>query len=202
MDKARTRRALLDGALELMSDRSLDNLGIREVTRAAGVAPAAFYRHFERIDDLGVVLVDEAFATLRQMMRDARDSVVNADDIIKRSITVLVRHIHDHRAHYRFIAREMFSPVTDVRIAIRTEIRLFSTELATDLARLPGVSEWPVADLVMLADLIVDLMVQTAYRIVEAIDEDPTREPAIIADAERRLRYLSLGALTWDPGRR
>src|SRR5690554_3445393 len=46
VDKARTRRALLDGALELLTDRSLDNLGIREVTRAAGVAPAAFYRHF------------------------------------------------------------------------------------------------------------------------------------------------------------
>ena len=68
IDKTRTRRALLDGALDLLAERSLDNLGIREVTRAAGVAPAAFYRHFERIDDLGLVIVDEAFATLRQLM--------------------------------------------------------------------------------------------------------------------------------------
>jgi AcrR family transcriptional regulator len=199
VDKARTRRALLDGALELLSERSLDNVGIREVTRAAGVAPAAFYRHFDRIDDLGVVLVDEVFTTLRTMMRDARDDVVAADDIAKRSVVVLVRHIHDHRPHYRFLVREQYSALTDVRVAIRTEIRLFSTELATDLARLPVTDRWPVRDLVMLADLIVDLMVRTAQRLLEVIDEAPEREPEVIADTERRLRYLTVGATAWRP---
>jgi len=171
------------------------------VTRAAGVTPAAFYRHFERIDDLGVVLVDEAFATLRQLMRDARDDVVNADDIIKRSVIALVRHIHDHRSHYRFIAREIYSPVTAVRVAIRTELRLFTTELAADLGRLPVVNDWPVDDLVMLANMIVDLMVTTAQRLLEVIDEAPESEPQVIANTERRLRYLALAAVTWDPRR-
>lgn len=201
VDKARTRRALLDGALELLSDRSLDNVGIREVTRAAGVAPAAFYRHFDRIDDLGLVLVDEVFAALRQLMRDARDDVVAADDIAKRSVTSLVRHIHDNRPQYQFLVREQYSALVDVRVAIRTEIRLFSTELATDLARLPITSDWTLRDLVMLADMIVDLMVRTAQRLLEVIDEAPEREPEVIADTERRLRYLTLGATTWHPKR-
>ncbi len=201
VDKARTRRALLDGALDLLADRSLDNVGIREVTRAAGVTPAAFYRHFDRIDDLGVVLVAEAFATLRQLMRDARDDVVAADDIAQRSVAALVRHIHDHRLHYRFLVREQYSALPDVRVAIRTEIRLFSTELATDLARLPVVDDWPVRDLVMLADLIVDLMVRTAQRILEAIDEAPEREPVLIDETVRQLRYLTLAATVWKPRR-
>lgn len=201
VDKSRTRRALLDGALELLSDRSLDNLGIREVTRAAGVAPAAFYRHFDRIDDLGLVLVDEAFTTLRQLMRDARDDVNAADDMIKQSVTVLVRHVHDNRAHYRFIAREQYSPVLSVRLAIRREIRLFATELATDLARLPIVDTWPTTDLVMLADLIVGLMVDTAKRLLDVIEEAPEREPEVVAETERRLRYLTFGATAWDPRR-
>lgn len=199
MDKARTRRALLDGALELLADRSLDNLGIREVTRAADVAPSAFYRHFDRIDDLGVVLVDEVFATLRQLMRDARDDVVAADDIAHRSVVALVRHIHDNRAHYRFLVREQYSALDDVRLAIRTELRLFSTELATDLARLPITAGWPLEDLVMLADMIVDLMVRTAHRLIDVIAEAPEREPEIIADTVRRLRYLALGASQWHP---
>jgi AcrR family transcriptional regulator len=200
VDKSRTRRALLDGALDLLADRSLDNLGIREVTRAAGVSPAAFYRHFERIDDLGLVLVDEAFATLRQLMRDARDDVNGADDMIKRSVAVLVRHVHDHRAHYRFIARERYSPVTTVRLAIRRDIRLFATELATDLARLPIVDTWPTDDLVMLADLIVDLMVTTAERLLDVIEEAPEREIEVVKGTERRLRYLTYGATAWRPG--
>lgn len=202
IDKSRTRRALLDGALELLADRSLDNLGIREVTRAAGVSPAAFYRHFERIDDLGLVIVDEAFATLRQLMRDARDDVTGADDMIKRSVSALVRHVHDHRDHYRFIAREQYSAVEAVRLAIRREIRLFATELATDLARLPVVGSWPTEDLVMLADLIVGLMVDTARRLIDVIEEAPDREPEVVRATERRLRYLTTGATVWRPGPR
>lgn len=199
IDKARTRRALLDGALDLLADRSIDHLGIREVTRSAGVSPAAFYRHFDRIEDLGLILVDEAFATLRTLMRDARDDVTIADDIIKRSTTVLVRHVHDHRAHYRFIAREQFSALVEVRVAIRREIRLFATELATDLARLPVVNTWPTEDLIMLADLIVNLMVDTARRLLEVIEEAPERELEVVRQTERRLRYLSTGALAWKP---
>lgn len=199
VDKSRTRRALLDGALDLLADRSLDNLSLREVTRAAGVAPAAFYRHFDRIDDLGLVLVDEAFATLRTLMRDARDDVGGAPDMIDRSVAALVRHVHDHRGHYRFIAREQFSPVTSVRLAIRREIRLFATELATDLARLPVINTWPTEDLVMLADLIVGLMVDTAKRLLEVIEEAPEREVEVIHETERRLAYLSTGTLAWKP---
>lgn len=199
IDKGRTRRELLDGALDLLKDRSLDNLGIREVTRAAGVAPAAFYRHFDAIEDLGLVLVDETFTTLRQLMRGARDDVNEADDMIRQSVTVLVRHIHDNRAHYRFLAREQYSAIDGVRVAIRRELRLFSTELATDLARLPVVNTWPTRDLVMLADLIVGLMVDTSRRIMDAIEEAPEHEPEVIAETERRLRYLSYGALSWRP---
>lgn len=202
VDKGRTRRALLDGALALLEDRSLDNLGIREVTRSAGVSPAAFYRHFESIDVLGLVLVDEAFTTLRQLMRDARDDVNAAEDMIEQSVTVLVRHVHDNRAHYRFIAREQYSAVPTVRLAIRREIRLFATELATDLARLPVVDQWPTADLVMLADMIVGLMVDTAKRLLDVIEEAPEREPEVVAETARRLRYLTVGATAWRPRRR
>lgn len=199
VDKSRTRRALLDGALDLLRDRSLDNLGIREVTRAAGVAPAAFYRHFQRIDDLGLVLVEEAFATLRELMNEAREDVSDADDIIQRSVTALVAHVRAHQDHYRFIAREQFSPVTAVKLAIRREIKLFATELATDLARLPVVNAWPTPDLVMLADLIVGLMVDTAKRLIDVFEEAPEREPEVVRETERRLRYLSQGAITWHP---
>ncbi len=198
-EKSRTRRALLDGALDLLETRSLDHLGIREVTRAAGVAPAAFYRHFDRIDDLGLVLVDEAFSTLRRLLRDARAEVTDAQDIIERSVKVLAEHVRANPASYRFIAREQSSSVNSVRLAIKLELRLFATELAADLARLPVVDRWPTADLVMLADLIVSLMVETSRRLLEALGEHPEREAEVEADAVVRLRYLATGATAWHP---
>src|SRR5204863_1171657 len=56
-------------------------------------------------------------------------------DIIKRSVDALVAHVRTHQDHYRFIAREQFSPVTSVKLAIRREIKLFATELRSEERR-------------------------------------------------------------------
>ena len=34
--------------------------------------PTAFYRHFASLEELGLALVDESFASLRAMLRDVR----------------------------------------------------------------------------------------------------------------------------------
>ena len=74
--KVETRRRLLDAALELVDERGFAALSLRELTRKAGITPAAFYRHFANTDELGLVLVDEAFGTLGAMLRDARTATV------------------------------------------------------------------------------------------------------------------------------
>ena len=51
--KLKTRQALMDAASVLLEEQSLSSLGLREVTRAVGVAPTAFYRHFRSTADLG-----------------------------------------------------------------------------------------------------------------------------------------------------
>src|ERR1700755_466339 len=66
------RRAIVAAALKLLDDRSFSGLSLREVTREAGIVPGAFYRHFESMDALGLVLIDESFRTLRDMLCSAR----------------------------------------------------------------------------------------------------------------------------------
>ena len=71
--KQKTRRALMDSALELLSaERVFSSLSLREVTREAGIAPTSFYRHFDDMNDLGLALVEEAGLALRQLLRKAR----------------------------------------------------------------------------------------------------------------------------------
>ena len=70
--KQLTRQALLDAALELLEEQSFSSLSLRQVTRAAGIVPTAFYRHFDDMEELGLVLIDESFRTLRTMIRAAR----------------------------------------------------------------------------------------------------------------------------------
>jgi len=195
--KQRTRRALLDAALELLEEQSFSSLSLRQVTRAAGIVPTAFYRHFDDMDELGLVLIDESFRTLRAMLRDARVDPGAYENAIRNSVEVLVREVHAHDAHFRFIGRERFGGVAALRHAIRGEIRLFASELATDLARFPYLDGWTTEDLQMLAGLIVNAMVSTAQAILDAPPEDPAAEAEIIETAERQLRLIMLGVPQW-----
>jgi AcrR family transcriptional regulator len=195
--KRLTRQALLDAALELLDEQSFSSLSLRRVTRAAGIVPTAFYRHFDDMEELGLALIDESFRTLRAMIRAARADPRTYEHAIANSVEILAGYVHEHDTHFRFIARERFGGVATLRHAIRDEIRLFASELATDLARFPHLDRWSSEDLQLLAGLIVNAMVATAEAILDAPPNDPTAEAEIIATAERQLRMIVLGVPQW-----
>ena len=197
--KERTRRAILDASLRLTEDNTLAALSLRAVAKEVGIVPTGFYRHFASIDDLGLALVQESFASLRAMLREVRGGVPAFTDIIDDSLAVLVEHVHAQHEHFLFIARERAAGPPMVRDAIRHEIELITRELATDLARLPGTDSWPTEDLHLLADLIVSFVVTTAERVITG---RPETEQQIVADTRRQLRMLLVGALNWKPGPR
>jgi AcrR family transcriptional regulator len=193
--KERTRRAILDAALALCQDSSMVALSLRQVTREVGIVPTAFYRHFSSIEDLGLALVEESFASLREMLRDVRQ----VDDpsyrkIIDRSVQVLRQHVQHQHDHFSFIARERVAGPPAVRAAIRHQIELVERELAADLARLTDPAYWSTEDLRVLSDLIVNSMVITAEALVNA---RPGAQDAIVEQARTQLRMLLVGALRW-----
>src|SRR6478752_5244002 len=93
--KERTRRAILDAALELSDESTLAAISLRQVAKQVGIVPTAFYRHFDSIEALGLALVDEAFVSLRGMIRDIRRGDPALADIVDRSVDVLVGHVHE-----------------------------------------------------------------------------------------------------------
>jgi AcrR family transcriptional regulator len=196
--KRRTRIALLNSALEPLEDRSFGSLSLREVARGAGVVPTAFYRHFASMEELGLALIDDSFRALRGMLREARSEPA-PESVIRRSVEILVRHVREHRLHFRFIVRERHGGVAALRQAIRTEIRLVTSELATDLSRFPALRDWRSEDLNVLAGLLVNAMVSVAEAIVDAPVDTTEAEREIVGMAERQLTMIALGAAEWRP---
>lgn len=194
--KEATRRAIVGAALGLLDGQSFGSLSLREVTRAAGIAPTAFYRHFESMEALGLVLIDESFRTLRDMLRGARAGKLDPTRVIDSSVDILIAGVAERREHWRFITRERSSGVTVIRYAIRTEIRLLTSELAIDLARFPGLTTWSSEDLNILASLFVNAMISIA----EAV-EDAGGDPAVLDDirrtATKQLRMITVGLTNW-----
>ena len=190
-----TRRAIIAAALELLDERSFSALSLREVTRGAGIVPAAFYRHFDSMDALGLVLIDESFRSLRDMLRGARAGELDLNRVIDSSVEILTASVTERREHWRFITRERSSGVAVLRYAIRTEIRLITSELATDLARFPRLNAWTTEDLNLLASLIVNSMIIIAEALEDAPDAAGVTE--IRRTAVRQLRMIAVGIAGW-----
>jgi AcrR family transcriptional regulator len=198
VQKARTRRALMDAGLRLLEDQSLSSLGLREVTRAVGVAPAAFYRHFRDMSDLGVALVEDALGSLhtvvRALLAGDEDDVVRID----RTVTTISAYVRQHPSHIRFVARERHGGVPAVRAAIGAQLDRFAEEVAEVLGG-DSVSEgWSAQDMRMLGELYVDHMVMTASAFLEAAQgEGAGSEESVARTARRQLLLISRGRRHW-----
>ncbi|WP_376768904.1 TetR family transcriptional regulator [Amycolatopsis acididurans] len=195
--KERTRRALLDAALKLLADRNFASLSLREVTKEAGIVPTAFYRHFASMEELGVALVNESVRTLRGMLRSARDDRRRTTDIISASVRTLYEHVRAHEDHFRFLTRERYAGGSAISRAIAIELKLFSSDLAIDLARFEYLREWSAEDLHMMADLLVTAMLGTVVELLEVRSGDVETDKTIIRIAEKQLRLVVLGVPHW-----
>ena len=195
--KEHTRQKLLDVTLKLIAQRSLASISLREVAKDAGIVPTAFYRHFESMDALGVELVDECMRPLRQMIRDARRGVASHGDIIKGTVEVLGVQVRENPDQFRFLSRERYGGVRSVRRAIETELRLFTSELSVDLARLTAGFDWTSDDLEMTADLMVAAMQAAVLQLLEVDPRHPGDEQRILERSEKQLRIIALGMAGW-----
>jgi hypothetical protein len=152
------------------------------------------------MDQLGVELVDDCMRSLRQMIRDARRGVASHGDIIEGTIEVLGRQVREHPDQFRFLVRERYGGVRQVRRAIDTELTLFTSELAVDLARLTAGYDWSSEDLEMTADLMVAAMLKAIIDLLELDPKPASRRPdeqAILSRGAKQLRLIALGMGEW-----
>ncbi|MEK8172281.1 TetR family transcriptional regulator [Streptomyces sp. M19] len=198
--KEKTRRALLDAGLRLLEEQSLSSLGLREVTRVVGVAPAAFYRHFRDMGDLGVALVEESLGSLHEMIRAILTEQDGDEERIERTVEAVAAHVRAYPAHVRFIARERHGGVREVREAIAAQLGRFADEVAEAFA--PQLTEegWGAEDIAMLGELYVDHMVMTATAFLETPSGDPGAERRVAYTARKQLLLISLGRRHWTDG--
>lgn len=195
--KELTREALLDAALRLSQEAGFAQVSLRQVTKAAGVVPTAFYRHFDSMEQVGLALVERSFATLRQLMRDAQRDPDLFTDLITSSIDILITSVKENREHFAFVARERLGGSAGVREAILRELDLFVSETALTIRLLPVVSTWTTEDVTALAGLYVRNMVFRAEQVLAI----PAGRADLEADLKRKMRremlMIVFGVANW-----
>jgi AcrR family transcriptional regulator len=197
--KQRTRNHLLEAALRLMEEegRSFTSLGLREVTRAAGVVPTSFYRHFEDMDQLALALVEETGVTLRRLLREARQAGVPPINIIRHSVQIYKQFVEEHRLHIMFMASERWGGSPLIRRAIRYEVQHFATEMAQDLRELNLLPALSMTTLQMICGLVVNTMLNAASDFLDLPGDQPRVEQELVENFVLQLRVIFLGATQW-----
>jgi AcrR family transcriptional regulator len=200
--KRRTREALMEAALRLMSEgRSFTGLGLREVAREAGVVPTAFYRHFRDMDELGLALVEEGGSTLRRLLREARREGLRVGDVIRSSVRIYWRFLEEHPREFLFVASERSGGSPVIRAAVRREVDAFAHEMAQDLRALGYLPHLAPATLEMVCGLVVNVMLSAVADILDREPGDARAEQALLDSFVRQLRLVFLGAAAWRDDR-
>ena len=130
--KQKTRQKIIEVALELSSEKSFSALSLREVAHAAGITPAAFYRHFRDMEDLGLALLDEVGLSLRRFLREARRRVGNVG-IVQASVQAFMEYVSENSNLFRLFLGERQGASPSFRKAIHAEIDQFVGDLTEDL---------------------------------------------------------------------
>lgn len=198
--KQRTREHLLDAALNLMeAGRGFSSLSLREVTREAGVVPAAFYRHFSDLDELGLALVEACGLTLRRLLREARRQGLPPTQMLRSSVLIYKDYVKEHHRYFRFAASARGGGSPSIRKAIRNEESHFAREMAQDMRDLGLMPKLPMAALEMICSLVVTTMMNAATDILDLPEGQHQAEKEMTENFVMQLRLIFLGARAWRP---
>lgn len=188
--KLRTRRSIIEAAFLLLDEqRSLSSISLREVARAAGIAPTSFYRHFKDIDELGLTLVDEAGLALRQLMRQARVRIASGGGVINTSVDTFMEFITANNNVFRLLLREHTGTSMAFRAAVLREIKHFNVELTDYTISTTGLPY-------NIANLQAEAMVKLVFSAgAEALDASIEQKANVAERVKLQLRFVVNGAL-------
>lgn len=175
------RRALTDAALEIIAEKDIESLSLREVARRVGVSHTAPYRHFPDKDALVAAVAQEGFEALKGELEAALQAHPS-QPITQLQATGIayVKYAITHRSHYRIMfgvyincAEERFPSL--YQVAMQTLQVPYDAIVAGQAAGLikmtdPKKLTWTVWSIVHgLATLLMDQQIPVSNAI--AVDE-------------------------------
>ncbi|MEL6871171.1 MAG: HTH-type transcriptional repressor FabR [Pseudomonadota bacterium] len=131
-----TAQDVMDAAVGLLdSNRSVSTLTLREIARAAGIAPNSFYRHFRDVDELTVAVIDQAGRSLRGVIRESRMFVDMKRGLIRSSVETFMKQLDGEDRYLHVLLRELSTGPEPFRRAVDRELTYFEDELRDEFER-------------------------------------------------------------------
>lgn len=185
---------LLTAALRLVGPhRSVSTLSLREVARAAGIAPNSFYRHFRDIDELAVALIERAGSALRLIIREARTRASQDRSVVRSSVETFIEQLQTGDHYLPLLLREGTVGSDAFKAAVEKQLRFFEEELCTDLVRLAELQATSIHKPELVARAITRLVFAVGG---SAMDAPPEAHEGIIEELTTMVRMIIMGTQT------
>ena len=154
-----SRDELIDAARSLLGpNRSISTLSLREVARAAGIAPNSFYRHFRDMDELAIALIDLAGTSLRQIFSEARQRATAERSVVRTSLEVFMEQLNAEERFLDILLREGKVGSAAFNDAVERQLLFFEEELKSDLLRLEALNNKKLFEAELVARAITRLV--------------------------------------------
>jgi len=114
---ARTRRSLQQAALELASERALDELTVGDIAERAGVNRSSFYQHYS---DKETLLADALDAVIEEA-GTSLEAPIEPSEQPPEALVRFLAHVEEHAELYRWAVGDHGSAVVTARLRERVE---------------------------------------------------------------------------------
>jgi AcrR family transcriptional regulator len=104
--RARTRQEILDVALELVVERGIDGLSLREIARRVDYSPAGLYEYFDGKDAIVDALASEGYRRLESRLVSVPVDLDPVERLVELGMAY-VAFAHDHPEYFQLIFARM-----------------------------------------------------------------------------------------------
>jgi AcrR family transcriptional regulator len=188
-EKERVAHALLRATLRLAAAHGFTSLGLREVARAAEIAPTSFYRHFADMEELGLALIDDLGGRfidgwIARVKPGSGDAGTPLESIVSHALAAAL----EDPELMRFILAERAGALPPFRAALSQKVSLLKGALQVAIASEHATAEAGVSTYV--SDAAVVLLLEACGQLLE----QPEQSTLLRARLLRQIRALFSGA--------
>jgi len=186
------REELIAAAISLVGPhRSLSTLSLREVARAAGIAPNSFYRHFRDTDEMAAAVIDEAGTAIRHIVKEARQRISPQRSMVVTSMEVFMEQLGADDGLLPLFLREGTAGSEAYKRAVEAQLQFFEQELTGELLRVQSALKNTLYEPELAARAITRLVFAMG---TTALDTPPESHPQLITDTVKMIRMIIAGA--------
>ena len=187
-----SRDELIAAAMSLLGPtRSVSTLSLREVARAAGIAPNSFYRHFRDIDDLAIALIELAGSSLRRIFSEARQRASAERSVVRTSLEAFMEQLNAEAGYLDLLLREGKVGSEAFKQAVEKQLVFFEAELMTDLLRLEALNGHKL----YRADLVAQAITRLVFVMgASAASQSPAAQNETLEQTALMLKMILTGS--------